>query len=93
MIGTPHEGAFLENGPVSAARTMVLAHGAGQPMDSPFMNRIAEGLASSKLRVLRFEFPYMQKQRAAGRRRPQCVPWPSRGKLSSPDWAEAKIWS
>jgi len=63
---------FLTNEPDvvdGKAMTVALAHGAGAAMDSPFMNTIAEGLAARGLRVIRFEFPYMQKRRADGRRR------------------------
>ena len=45
---------------------VVLAHGAGQPLDSPFMNTFAEGLADAGLRVARFEFPYMAARRTEG---------------------------
>jgi uncharacterized protein len=59
---------FIIDGPSSAPATLVLAHGAGAPMDSPFMATIAQGLASSDVRVVRFEFPYMRKRRAHGGR-------------------------
>ncbi|MFM7392833.1 MAG: alpha/beta family hydrolase, partial [Cyanobium sp.] len=49
----------LLNGPDNAPATVLLAHGAGAPMDSPFMAAIAIGLAERGWRVLRFEFPYM----------------------------------
>lgn len=49
---------------------LVLAHGAGAPMDSDFMNAVAEGLASSGIQVVRFEFPYMQQRRLSGKKRP-----------------------
>jgi predicted alpha/beta-hydrolase family hydrolase len=39
-------------------------------MDSDFMTRVATGLAERGIRVIRFEFPYMQKQRDTGKRRP-----------------------
>ncbi len=58
------------DGPGSAAGTVALAHGAGAPMDSPFMERFASGLAARGLRVVRFEFPYMHRRRIEGRRRP-----------------------
>ena len=48
---------------------IVLAHGAGQPMDSPFMDAIAAGLAERGLRVARFEFPYMEARRTQGTKR------------------------
>jgi predicted alpha/beta-hydrolase family hydrolase len=47
---------------------VVLAHGAGAPMDSPFMNGVSAGLAAHGLRVARFEFPYMARRREGGRR-------------------------
>ncbi|MEB3158760.1 MAG: alpha/beta family hydrolase, partial [Synechococcus sp.] len=53
--------ACLHNGPLDAPLTFLLAHGAGAPMDSPFMNAIAEGLALRHWEVVRFEFPYMQR--------------------------------
>jgi hypothetical protein len=38
-------------------------------MDAPFMEAMASGLAVASLRVVRFEFPYMAKRRADGKRR------------------------
>jgi predicted alpha/beta-hydrolase family hydrolase len=49
---------------------LVLAHGAGAPMDSPFMDAIAEGLAARDVSCVRFEFDYMASRRIDGRRRP-----------------------
>ena len=58
------------NAPSGAkALTVVLAHGAGAPMDSGFMNRMAAGLAERGWRVARFEFPYMARRRLDGKRR------------------------
>lgn len=57
-------GELLTNEPRGAARaTLILAHGAGGRMNSPFLNFIAEGLAESGVRVVRFEFPYMRARR------------------------------
>lgn len=61
---------FILNGPARARRIVVLAHGAGAPMDTPFMTAIAEGLAAESFRVARFEFPYMATRRQTGQRRP-----------------------
>lgn len=61
---------LLSNGPADAPDTLILAHGAGQGMDAPFMQWFAERLSQDGPRVLRFEFPYMQASRADGRRRP-----------------------
>jgi predicted alpha/beta-hydrolase family hydrolase len=59
----------LIDGPDGAPATVLLAHGAGAPMDSPFLAAIATGLAERGWRVVRFEFPYMAQQRDTGRRR------------------------
>lgn len=59
---------FHLDGPARAQRIVVLAHGAGAPMDTPFMTTIAAGLAAEGLRVARFEFPYMADRRKSGRR-------------------------
>jgi predicted alpha/beta-hydrolase family hydrolase len=60
--------SLIVNGPEKAPITLVLAHGAGAPMDHPFMNKIAEGVASKNVRVARFEFPYMAARRIEGKR-------------------------
>ena len=70
----PDTGGLLTNGPANSAARIVLAHGAGAAMDSPFMNYFAEGLASHKIRVVRFEFPYMAKRRQTGKRGPPNRP-------------------
>ncbi|MEY3751440.1 MAG: hypothetical protein RLZZ631_390 [Cyanobacteriota bacterium] len=57
----------LVDGPASAPATLLLAHGAGAPMDSPFMAAVALGLANRGWRVVRFEFPYMARRRSSGR--------------------------
>ena len=60
---------FLFDGLEDAATTVVLAHGAGAPMNTPFMNSVARGLAAGGgIRVARFEFPYMRARRETGRR-------------------------
>ena len=61
---------FLTTGPADAAATLLLAHGAGAPMDSRFMNEMADLLADRNVAVLRFEFPYMMSRRTTGKRRP-----------------------
>ncbi|MYF85096.1 MAG: alpha/beta hydrolase [Rhodospirillaceae bacterium] len=60
----------LTDGQDGAPLTLILAHGAGAPMDSPFMDRIAEGVAAAGWRVVRFEFPYMAARRAPGAKTP-----------------------
>jgi uncharacterized protein len=61
-------GEILFDGPKGAATTVVLAHGAGAPMTTPWMNTVARGIASDDVRVVRFEFPYMHARRETGRR-------------------------
>jgi predicted alpha/beta-hydrolase family hydrolase len=56
------------DGPPDAGTTLVLAHGAGAPMDSPYLEALARDLAERGLRVARFEFPYMAKRREGGGR-------------------------
>ncbi|MDP2327537.1 MAG: alpha/beta fold hydrolase, partial [Dehalococcoidia bacterium] len=63
----------LIEGPARARRTLVLAHGAGAAMDTPFMDTIAAGVAAAGIRVVRFEFPYMAARRQ-GRRPPPDRP-------------------
>jgi predicted alpha/beta-hydrolase family hydrolase len=59
---------LLQDGPKDSNPTLVLAHGAGAPMDSPFMNAIAAGVGASGIRVVRFEFPYMSARRQTDKR-------------------------
>ena len=49
---------------------LILAHGAGAPMDSGFMDDMAQRLAGQGVGVLRFEFPYMAARRVTGGKRP-----------------------
>jgi predicted alpha/beta-hydrolase family hydrolase len=53
-----------------ASATLILAHGAGAPMDSGWMSDMAERLAAHGVNVLRFEFPYMAQRRIDGGKRP-----------------------
>ncbi len=59
---------FIHTGPEQPL--LVLAHGAGAPMDSPFMDNLAGLLAEQGIGVVRFEFPYMQERRENGKKRP-----------------------
>ena len=53
-----------------ASATLILAHGAGAPMDSEWMTDMAGRLAGLGVNVLRFEFPYMAQRRVDGSKRP-----------------------
>ncbi|MBS0240740.1 MAG: alpha/beta fold hydrolase [Proteobacteria bacterium] len=61
---------FLASGPDDAAWTLLLAHGAGAGMETPFMSQMAALLAERSVRVLRFEFGYMASRRTTGKRKP-----------------------
>jgi len=61
---------FLIDGDDDAKRTFIFAHGAGGPMRTPWMSRVARGLAENGIRVVRFEFPYMAAKKKAPDREP-----------------------
>src|ERR1700761_4927050 len=82
-VAPPAAVQLLVDGP-SDAPTLILAHGAGAPMDSPFMERIAHGLAAAGVRVARFELPYMRERRLSGARKP-----PDREPRLREAWLEA----
>jgi predicted alpha/beta-hydrolase family hydrolase len=63
--------AWLWDSPPGEVRaTLILAHGAGAPMDSEFMQNMAQSLAVRGIAVLRFEFAYMATRRLDGKKRP-----------------------
>lgn len=61
---------FLFDGPEDARVTILLAHGAGAPMDSASMSATAKALAAQGSRVARFEFGYMASRRTEAGRKP-----------------------
>ena len=75
---------FLLDGPADAPVTVLLAHGAGAPMDSGSMTATAGALAAAGLRVARFEFGYMASRRTAAGRRP-----PPRAETLKPEYRAA----
>ncbi len=66
--------ATLADGPVDAPAVLILAHGAGAAMDTPFMDAFAQGVAEAGFRCVRFEFPYMAQRRSGGHRPPDREP-------------------
>ncbi len=74
---------LLMDGPNTAKTTIALAHGAGAPMDSAYMQAFAEGLADRGFRVARFEFPYMQERRLTGEKKP-----PNRAPILLQIWSQ-----
>ena len=62
---------FLVTEPEGEAKAvLMLAHGSGAPMDSPFMERISGLLTANGIVTVRFEFSYMARRRVDGKRRP-----------------------
>jgi predicted alpha/beta-hydrolase family hydrolase len=74
---------FLFDGPDRADTTILLAHGAGAPMDSGSMTATAAALATAGFRVARFEFGYMAARRT-GQRKP-----PPRAESVQPEYVAA----
>lgn len=75
---------FLYDGPDDAAVTILLAHGAGAPMDSASMTATAKALAAAGFRVARFEFGYMAARRTSDGRKP-----PPRAETLNPEYVAA----
>jgi uncharacterized protein len=61
---------FLFEGPEDADITILLAHGAGAPMDSTAMTAMSTALSGVGFRVARFEFGYMAARRTSDSRKP-----------------------
>ena len=61
---------FLFDGPEDSRVTIMLAHGAGAPMDSASMNATTKALADARFRIVRFEFGYMAARRRGERKPP-----------------------
>jgi predicted alpha/beta-hydrolase family hydrolase len=62
--------SFLFDGPEDARVTIMLAHGAGAPMDSVAMNAATAALAAEGFRIARFEFAYMASRRTSDGKKP-----------------------
>ena len=75
---------FLFDGSGDAKVTILLAHGAGAPMDSASMNAAAQALATAGFRVARFEFAYM-----ASRRTPAGSKPPPKAETVMPEYVAA----
>lgn len=75
---------FLFDGPEDARVTLLLAHGAGAPMDSVWMTNAVKLLAAKGIRVVRFEFAYM-----AGRRTEAGSKPPPRAEKVIPEFVAA----
>jgi len=58
----------LTDGPKSSKHVFLFAHGAGAPMDHPWMTSVAKAMGEQGIRVVRFEFPYMAARRTGGKK-------------------------
>lgn len=67
-VSETHRVSALLQASAGARACLVLAHGAGAGMRHPFMNTVADGLASHKIATLRYQFPYMER----GSKRPDA---------------------
>ena len=79
------ESATLVDGPEKAAATFLFAHGAGAPMDSPFMKQVAEGPRGARRarRPLRVSRTWRSGGRKASAARRTASPCCARGGPSS----------
>jgi predicted alpha/beta-hydrolase family hydrolase len=75
---------FLLDGPKDGRATILLAHGAGAPMDSASLTATAAALAEAGFRVARFEFGYMASRRTPAGRKP-----PPRAETLNPEYKAA----
>jgi predicted alpha/beta-hydrolase family hydrolase len=75
---------LLNDGPVDAPARLMLAHGAGASMTSPFMETFSRLLAERGIAVTRFEFGYMTARRMGGKRQP-----PPKAELLMPEYLAA----
>ena len=76
-------GRYLIDGAGDGRPTLVLAHGAGAPMDHPWMDRVCTLIAEQGVCTVRFEFPYMAVRRISGKR-----PGPNPARVLEAIWRE-----
>lgn len=60
--------SWRRDGMLDGRPLVLLAHGAGAPLASPFMQAVALGLAARELTAVRFHFPYMERNVRESRR-------------------------
>lgn len=75
---------LLIDGADDAEMTILLAHGAGAPMDSASMSAATKALVAAGFRVARFEFAYMAARRTSDTRKP-----PPRAETLIPEYLAA----
>jgi predicted alpha/beta-hydrolase family hydrolase len=75
---------ILTDGAPDAKALLLLGHGAGAPMTSPFLEKLTGLLVERGLQVARFEFGYMAARREGGKKRP-----PPRAETLMPEYLGA----
>ena len=75
---------FLHDDAIDARARLMLAHGAGAPMDHPWMNDMTAMLVARRISVARFEFGFMASRRDGGKRKPA-----PRGETLVPEYSGA----
>lgn len=61
--------SWMRDGALEGRPLVLLAHGAGAPRTHPFLQATADGLVARGACVVRFNFPYMERNVREGRRR------------------------
>ena len=56
--------------PKAYQHALIIAHGAGQDMNSPFISALHEGIAARNILTVKFNFPYLEQGRKAPDRPP-----------------------
>ena len=64
---------MLTDGPADSPHVFLFAHGAGAPMTHPFMSAVARGMGERGIRVVRFNFAYMEARKRAPDRQPMLL--------------------
>jgi predicted alpha/beta-hydrolase family hydrolase len=62
-VDSSREVSALLRMPANPKQLLVLAHGAGAGMNHPFMEKLANELATVNIATFRYQFPYMEEQR------------------------------
>lgn len=75
---------FLRDEAPNPVARLLLVHGAGAPMDHPWMNAMTSLLVANGISVARFEFEFMETRRHGGKSRPA-----PRGDKLVPEYAAA----
>ncbi|MHC4470831.1 MAG: alpha/beta family hydrolase [Planctomycetota bacterium] len=63
------EASWTREGRLDGRPLVIVAHGAGAPLTSPFMVAVAEGLVTRGFAAARFHFPYMEYRVRTGKKR------------------------